>query len=263
MLKNLFKYEFKALLRRLIPFYFGILAVAVFSKLTMILEQNNTNDSIFINTIFASSIILYIMGIIAMFVLSLAIIVSRFYKHLFTGEGYLSFSLPVTANQHLICKLVTSVVLMFIGVVVTLASVCIVLAGNFDFGEIFRFISATFVQLKEYVGVGNLIAFIILFVVNIIAWSIMEILMIYCAIALGQNFKSRVGGAIISFIILYAISQVINTVALLAGLTLNYIENGNLIIYIVLIGLLLLSLVYCTAYYLVTKHMMTKKLNLE
>ena len=54
-------------------------------------------------------VMLYIFGIIAIGIITIVVLVMRFYKNLFTSEGYLMHTLPVKASQHLNSKLIVAV----------------------------------------------------------------------------------------------------------------------------------------------------------
>ena len=56
--------------------------------------------------------------------------VIRFYRNLFTGEGYLSFTLPVTPANHLWVKVVTAVSFSLLSVLVAALSGVIITAGE-------------------------------------------------------------------------------------------------------------------------------------
>ena len=60
----------------------------------------NTSNKI-ISAIAVVMAIMYGMVIIAAFVITLIVIIQRFYKNLLTDEGYLMFTLPVKAHSHI------------------------------------------------------------------------------------------------------------------------------------------------------------------
>ena len=96
-----------------------------------------------------------------------------------------------------------------------------------------------------------------------------SLLMFYAAIAIGQQFRSKIGGAVVAFICLYAASQVISTLELTVFALFNienidnYFDSGLDAVQSFLIMPFIVSLILSTAYFIITRHFLTKKLNLE
>ena len=53
----------------------------------------------------------------------------RFYKNLLSGEGYLTFTLPFSATQHIVCKLLCGVLVIVIDFIAVIASLLIMVCG--------------------------------------------------------------------------------------------------------------------------------------
>ena len=92
--------------------------------------------------------------------------------------------------------------------------------------------------------------------------------MFYAAIAIGQQFKSRVGGAVVAYICLYAAVQVINTfimiivIAVFGSIEVDLtISVGTFQAFLGLIAVY--SLILAAVYFCITRHFLSKKLNLE
>lgn len=139
MVIKLIKHELRSIVRiAVIPAVVMIL-LAVISRLSLI---NYTGEGAipFILTLF------YAFALIATLMVSYFIGVSGFFKSLFTGNGYLTLSLPVTADQLIVSKLLASVITMLCGIAVCALSVLIFLIGLpveelQDLGEIVRMFS--------------------------------------------------------------------------------------------------------------------------
>ena len=69
----------------------------------------------------ASLLLTFIIGIV------------RFYKNLFTGEGYLSFTLPVTPGQQLFTKALVSFLFSVITIIVILVSSIIAMGTDVSY----------------------------------------------------------------------------------------------------------------------------------
>ena len=118
MVKKLLKYEILAYLRVWLPVELILLAVATFARLLQFLESDQVIYEIAISLI----TIMYIGCISASIVFTYIFAFIRYYKNLFTSEGYLSFTLPVTPAQHIWVKLLTSVLFTVGSAVVAIIS---------------------------------------------------------------------------------------------------------------------------------------------
>lgn len=138
MLGKLFKYDMKALLRILLPLHGAVLLLGVVSSVCGFIGytvgEASYSSSSASSAFSASMALLMIFGLMAIFsamVATLVIIIHRFYKNLFTDEGYLTFTLPVTANQILLSKVLAGLLWLFIdAVVITVCSMLISLGAT-------------------------------------------------------------------------------------------------------------------------------------
>ena len=268
MLKKLYKHEFHSLFRNLLPIWAALIGFAALSRLTFLMDFDNN----VLNTVRVLSVTAYVLGIFAVFIVGLVIVVMRFYKNLLTHEGYLTFTLPFTPTQHIVCKLVCGAVVMIIDFVIVICSLLILGAGTEVLGEILGAIKLALTELPEYFSAGQ-IALISseIFLLMLLA-PIQSLLMFYAAMALGQQFKNKVGGAAISYICLYAAVQIITSLIMIpvsfatAGSMDefdNLINNSVMYLGIFLLFMIVLSAVLSVVYFIITRHFLTKKLNLE
>lgn len=110
MLTKLLKYEYRATARFLLPLYLGILFLIMLNVIFM--RLGNSFAAFSGTSLYTAGIailtVLCVLGFWAIFVISLVIAVQRFYG-LLGMRGYLMFSLPVTADQLIASKLICSV----------------------------------------------------------------------------------------------------------------------------------------------------------
>lgn len=128
MFTKLLKYDLRSVFK-----YWWIAAAssAFFSVLAgiciKILSAENTNYTA-IYALAIIGIVIFAIGIIVMPVLSLVMILVRFYKHFFTDEGYLTFTLPVKKSQLLNSKILMSAIFNLATVVVLAFDIFFMLA---------------------------------------------------------------------------------------------------------------------------------------
>lgn len=268
MLKKLYKHEFHSLFRSLLPIWAALIGFAALSRLTFILDFDND----VLNTVRGLSVTAYIFAIIAVFIVGLVIVVMRFYKNLLTHEGYLTFTLPFTPTQHIVCKLVCGVVVMVIDFIIVICSLLILGAGTEILGEILRDIRIALTALPEYLSAGQIALISSEIVLLLLLSPFQSLLMFYAAMALGQQFKNKVGGAAIAYVCLYAAVQIITSLIMIpislvsAGSMeeLNDLINTSVMYLGVFFGfLIVLSAALSTVYFVITRHFLSKKLNLE
>lgn len=142
MVGKLMKHELIALLRALVYIGAIVLVLALLARIGMAINSE---------AVFGLSIFLYIMGVCILAACAFITSISRFWSSFFTGEGYMTFSLPATPVQILIAKLLSALIVMFLSDIVVVGSFFIVGSGFpaeiwefFEqiFGEVFQIISS-------------------------------------------------------------------------------------------------------------------------
>lgn len=214
----------------------------------------------------------YFMSIMAMIVITLVLIVMRFYKGLFGSEGYLMNTLPVKPWQLITSKGVVAAVLVIAGVAVSVISVMILagLSGIADITEAFREISA--VMKAEPMLILTAIELLII----VIAGLLKSIYQVYASLAIGQLVnKYRIllalGAYIGINIALSVIAMILMTAAGATGVSdwfintisvydIDSVLNVSQAFMAVIFGLTVIQL---AAFHVVTERIMSLKLNLQ
>lgn len=269
MVGKLYKHEFKAWLRVMSIIYGITLAVAVMLRAAQIFES----DSVYYNIIFGSGVAMYIIALLVSFASPVVFGVVRFYRNLFTGEGYLTFTLPATPANHLGVKVTTAVAFSVLSMLVCIGSVMIVTAGEV-FAEICK-AADYLIRLIPGDIAGHLAGFCVEFVLLLLVGFFVEHLLLDTCVCIGQLFrKNRVLAAVGVYFGIYMITQVLST-ALSVGMvvleeagTLEPLyaliaENPYETAHMVLCGLIVLLAALGLIYYLVCHWIIGKKLNLE
>lgn len=265
MLKKLYKHEFYSLFRNLLPLYAAVLGLGIVGKLTHLVETENR----IINTVRGTSYTFYAIAIIATFILGLVVIVNRFYKNLLSHEGYLTFTLPFTPSQHINCKLICGAIVSIVNFLVVLGSLLILAIGTGFYEGFVREFKEIFGAITNYVETAQIIAIVFEIILMLIICEISSLLMFYAAMAIGQQFKSKVGGAVAGYFMLYAGVQIITSCVMLPITIANgdkieaFFDRGISSVIIMLALLVVWYLILSVVYYCITRYFLTKKLNLE
>lgn len=176
--------------------------------------------------------------------------------------------LTPTATQHIVCKMLCGVLVIIIDFIAVIASLLIMGAGTEVLAEVFEVLKAGFKFAVEKLTAAQIISLTAEFIIAIIIGMFQSLLMFYAAIAIGQQFKSRVGGAVAAYICLYVAVQVINTFIMIISIAVFGSIEVDLTISVgtfqAFLGLIAVySLILAAVYFCITRHFLSKKLNLE
>ncbi len=261
MLNKLFKQELKATGRFLIPLYLILLVVSAFDRLVLNLDIFTGTMKIVPGLLTVA----YVVSIIAVVIVTFVLMIMRFYKNLLGDEGYLMFTLPVRPDQHITVKLITSVMWTLFSLIAVFSSLFIAFATSGTMRDIARIFRDVVTEMEKAFG-GLSVVIVIEFIVVILLGLVMNILMIYVSIAIGQLFNGhRVLGSFGAYMAIYTVSQIILAIIMgIGGYALrNSLENLNSIPGIVLPIGILITLAFSAAYYYAINYLFRNKLNLE
>lgn len=265
MLGKLTKYEFKATARTILPLYAAVIVVAVITKLMFTFNAQNFAYGI----PSALSVTMYVMLIAAMFVMTLLVLIQRFYKNLMKDEGYLMFTLPVNSGSHIFAKLIVSFVWTVLSVIVALISVFVLAYSKELIPQIREFFGTASAQIKAMGIEADAVLIFTEIIVYALSALIMSILMIYCSISIGQLFnRHKIAGSFAAYIGLYALIQIVNSILLviLSGsvdVIVTTPEDGLAFAKTLFLCITIIDIVWAAAYFTVSRYLLKNKLNLE
>lgn len=275
MLKKLMKYDLKYMNRYLIIIHGFLLLVSAAMRLFLtgpFLSADTDWESPKFILPLTLLIILYIMIIVSGSFATSIVIAVRFYKNLFSEQGYLTRTLPVTSGQHLLAKTISGSIWSIINIIVTMISMLIVLGTPF----IIDSLKADYSSICEELGMtgsyahlswGTVIA---IFVMTMVFSSVSNVVTYYASVAFGQLIPNhRVLGAIAAYFVISTVISILSLIALalsgLLGASINpsadfvgieYLFNSLKISVI-------LALICGVALYMTTYWIMKKKVNLD
>jgi len=269
MVKKLFKYEIASWVKTMLPIEIAVLGTAVFNRILQFFEKDNTVYDV----ISVSSIVLLVIAVLVSFFAIYVIGVRRFYKNLFTQEGYLTMSLPVRAEEQLLVKLLTALLFALVAVVGALLAASIAMAGEF-FTEFWKAVAYLFRKANVIVSY-NLPAYVIEFFLVVLFAIAKNLLVFYLCVSLGQTTKkNRVGAAVGFFFVYYFVLQAIGTVfavivsvqaemGLLDAFIERLVDNPIPYFHLFLIVICIWEVLFGVLYFFLSRHILTHKLNLE
>ena len=200
MLGKLMKYDLRSMLRKFGPLWIAAVALSLVCGLYFRLMDSVSSSNMLMKMLVALLPAALFGIFVAMAVMALLFVCSRFYKGLLGDEGYLMHTLPVSAGAHIASKGLTALILEIVSGLVALLCITLValtysgealLRGWREFLAMFRqfeFPAAT----PWLVAEGAIVA---------IAATAAETLKIYAAISLGHLAKKhRVLWAVLAYV---------------------------------------------------------------
>lgn len=269
MVRKLYKHEFLAWLRVMSVIWIITLAMAGVHRLLQLFET----DTIYYGIVSGSALFVYFVAVMACVASPEIFGIVRFYRNFFTGEGYLTFTLPVTQRAHLWVKLSTAVIFSAASVLVCLLSVMVITAGEV-FSEILK--AAAFL-FQEFSGeeLLHVIGWLLELTVLLLVANFSTHLLYGTCICIGQLFrKNRILAAVGVYFGFYLIGQAVNTVLSVAIVILGetgildslviFLENqAEAAIHLFFGVSILLSALLALVYWLISHSILRKRLNLE
>jgi len=206
MLGKLMKHEFRATARIMLPVMGAMAALALLANLSIRGLAGNLSDVPMLKILFTLIIIFFGAAVVATVVMSLVIMVSRFYRNLLKDEGYLMFTLPVSVHELIWSKLIVSLV-WFLATGLLIFLVMALMALNLSHTNL-EMILEQFPSWSEIIGWldqagirGQVITFLVQTVLGTLTGILASCLHFYAAMALGHMFsKDKVLLSIVFFV---------------------------------------------------------------
>ena len=175
MLKKLLKHDFISVWRLALPIFAIATGIVLFAYIMRSIGSENPVLRLFNTLLFPTAIIVLIVACVVIFCLP----VLHFYRNLMTGEGYLSFTLPVTTYQLVLSKLIVGAGTMLINLAFTIGGFLLLLSTETDLGEF----SLKGLHMPDGASPAPFIA---IMVITIIIATVCQQIYLYLAICLGQ-----------------------------------------------------------------------------
>lgn len=200
----------------------------------------------------------------------------RFYKNLFTDEGYLMFTLPVKTSDLLLSKMLVAVLWKLISIVFTVLSIFGIATVGISylsdmsivhfFQEFFDLFKEALSEMREALMIPIPLFFLWLLLIGVCS-LVFSILFIYTCICLGQFWsRHKIGGAILAYFglrFVFRLFRQIFTIPL-SNFSFYDVEDftaGSWLL-IMFVTLLIMGGL-CVAMYCICNYIMSRKLNLD
>lgn len=270
MLRKLLKYEVKSTSRILLPLYGALLIFAFILKIFIGSKLDGVNMDFLGGIPAVISIFTYGATMAAVFIVTIFIIMQRFYKNLLGDEGYLMNTLPVSTNLNICSKLITAIFWSLISIFIAGLSILIMVYNPDIFKEFWSTIFMVLSDVHSELGYSFILV-IIEFVLAGLLQLALNIALIYASISIGHLLpKMKILGAFGAFIVLNIIMNTILSIVMFVSPSsiIDYIDllaqyNTTTFVHLIGIGCILINAFWFGIYYFITRYILKNKLNLE
>ena len=268
MLGKLIKYDLKATAKVFLLLHIVYFIICLASRFLFMdrLDFNGDKDLLLAQVIVFSSAMLILFVLVNSGTWLLFTV--RFYRNLFSKEGYLTWTLPASGVQHLWAKIISGWILYAVDVIVLSAGIVLLVTGQ----NVTDAYAAVAAEVTAEFGMPISTFGIYMFVLSFLS-GICAVISSYFCVAAGQLFPShRVIGAVAVYFITSACVQVLTMLILaasghfssdyFAGVTAG--EGRSVVGYLFegLWGSILLMFAIAAVQYAVMHFIMKKKINL-
>lgn len=209
MFGKLIKHEFRAT-RRLVPFIW--LALLVMAILNLISGQ------IGVKWLSFTSMVFLVLLAIGQVIVTYVVIITRYYRSLYTDEGYLTHTLPAEAGSLLGSKVLTSFIWIILSIFASIMVFLVIMiyfakANDSSILDIFN-------EIKAFIGFDNsdLVKAVVLGIVFICYSILMQLSQMFFAISFGSMArfqKLSIAGPIICYLILNFVLEIVIMAAMI------------------------------------------------
>lgn len=230
MLRKLLKHEWKSVSKVLFPVNLAIILLTVIGCIILSTNLFDTKEALPLAVLL---LVLYALSLMSFSFVTLIYVYVRFYKNLFTSEGYLMYTLPVTPTQLFHSKLIVGYFWTALNSLFTILSFAALgFAAGFHaavkeadsvpssfLNEMFSIsineeITETF-SFADLFGYPP-VEFFILLLTMILISCLSTVLMGYLSILLGQLMeKFKLAASIGFYIAIYLVTQIISSIAMI------------------------------------------------
>ena len=275
MVAKLTKHELRSYWKTFLPLWGAMLVLAVINGFTLRTMQDVEGAMGFFTHV-VPLLVLFGM-LVATCVLTLVLVLQRFYRGLLGSEGYLAFTLPVSRRQLIASKLISSLVVEFLSVLVVcltflLLGLVLTEADIFaGFGELFTMLRKLFAEMphESWMTVLFCAEGLVLTVVGAARGT----LHFYTAMSLGHlSGKYRMPLSVVAYVVLSVAGSWVMTLLGQLGVEsglfrhLEVLMDSSSILKSMTLGMgvaILLDLAGSVILWAVTEYILEKKLNLE
>ncbi len=262
MLGKLLKHEFRATARIMGPMYLVLLALSLGANLSIRLNHSGGR---LLNILSGIVITAFGFSIAAVCIMAIVLMANRFRTNLMSEEGYIMFTLPVSAHGLVWSKIIVSTV-WFIATSLAVALSGLIVSFRVSFVlKFFSWLQEMFREITAYYAING-IAFLLEGLVLLFLACAVLCLLFYAAMAVGYSFANH--KALFSVLFFFAFQFASQIVGAFVAVALDgfdpFLNLAPVAAVHTFMGLsIAVTLAYGAIFYFITTYMLKKRLNLE
>lgn len=277
MIMKLLRYDIKGIGRRLLPLYALTIVLSILNRFSTSSIYNgyerNTSSSTWFELLSAILVGIYVITIIAVFIVTFYILVAKYNRSIYGDEGYLTNTLPITQTQIIVAKTINFLIWSIISGLVAMVSLFIIIYQGWwmpDFIEVVQEGWSMFKTMWATSQSNNRIA-IVLFGFTMLISPIAEALNIFFCIGIGNKFKHKLAAGIVAYLLINTVVSFISSLAT-DGIvnSMSFMQSMNSTFYMgtpnfypISIMTFIITAVQLVVFFFGTKYIQEKQLNLE
>lgn len=264
MLGKIMKHEWIATGKILVPVHVLLLVITAIGKIEFSVGVFDSTQPV-LEVLSVATIICYILSILAAGFVTMIYLLIRFYKSMFTDEGYLTFTLPVKPNTILNGKMIVSFCWMLIDTILVCLSIFFLLLTP----ETWQYITTGMPDLTDAVNtmgwsLGELAGWLVAIGLVEIIYLITSVM---AALCIGQLFgKHKIAASVLAYFVIYLINQVVGTIVMMASGFIQMLDETigmSLVFNRLFLFSTVMSIICSVIFYLISTYIINKKLNLD
>lgn len=280
MLKKLLKYDWKSVSVLLLILHGVLLAYTLIGRIGIAFGLSKYGDTLTGSVAEAYGLVsgiyvlLYVFFILAITVTTYVFLAVRFHKNLFSDEGYLTHTLPVSPAKIMWSKILVSWAWIVIDAAFVVASMLMLLLFKQTFEPFQYAVSEFFSVLSGAYGTQNQIFVILLILTVLVQIFGCYTMLVLFSMCLGSLFKThKILGAVVSFFGINIMLSIVSTIIMFAvpgwsstgSVSVTSAANGGFIggENSIFLFTFIWNLVLAVLFFLGSRYILSRKLNLE
>lgn len=261
MLGKLMKHEWKAVAKILLVLHLALLAMAGVGRMLLSIEILKEKENLW-----GALLLVYMFSVFCVSVGSQIFLAVRFYKNMYTDEGYLTFTLPVKPWEHIFAKVSVASLWILIDIIVIIASILILVMNKevmADFVPAWNEMVSE-IRANNVMGVSEVILTIVVLLLSLVSVP----LLYYVSISIGQLFHShKLLASMVTYFIIANVIKIISAVGssvyMLSSVDKLIATDGMGFYSDMLLASVIGLAIMCVGFWMVIQYIMSRRLNLE
>lgn len=196
----------------MLTIYLILLAVTGLGSIVLSTDIAGQNSSGFSEVLTALLMLLYVFTVFALIIVTYVYMCTHFYKTMYSDQGYLTHTLPVSPLATFHVKLIVSFFWTLCSIILLIGSILLLITGASD-GELWEVLTTPeFYSLlaAEFSSMGFSLGQFIGYMVAAVIFSCFSyLLMVFASASIGQLFNQyKIVAAIIAGVIIYFVEQI-------------------------------------------------------